>query len=147
MYENVVFECEWEDLSSIDFNRKEIMSRCVECFINRGYVNYQSIFENCGQINSDCDDLGLMDADVPFELASAIYQNIKEMRNPTTSNFEVGYVTVGYAITTAHNISLWLYVSIILVYSFVSRNQKKMSLKYIMWESLMRRAPMELKRT
>ena len=67
------------EVDSTKFNKQELVSRCVGCFVTSGYETIQSIMRDCEDINND--DLHLKeDVRIPVKLIIAIYKAIREMR-------------------------------------------------------------------
>lgn len=73
-------------------DQNQIVDSCVNCFIRCGYETAQSIIENCERINIDSDGLNLIETNVPFEVVSAIYQTIRDMRKPPSTSEVVKWI-------------------------------------------------------
>eukprot|EP01035_Chromulina_nebulosa_P026899 gene26900-35290_t len=70
--------------SSVASEQREIASRCLSCFVSKGFTSKQAVVERCEVIHSD--DLALRQAKVPLKLVLNIYRTIHGMRKPPTSD-------------------------------------------------------------
>ena len=66
------------NLAAANLNQRDIITRCIDVFVANGFVDEQSIVEQCEAINSD--DLSLKAANIPFKLVAIIYKTILELR-------------------------------------------------------------------
>ena len=66
------------NLAAANLKQRDIVTRCIDAFVANGYVDKQSIVEQCEFINSD--DLSLKAANIPFKLVTIIYKRILELR-------------------------------------------------------------------
>ena len=66
------------NLAAANLNQRDIITRCIDVFVANGFVDEQSIVEQCESINSD--DLSLKGANIPFKLVAIIYKTIQELR-------------------------------------------------------------------
>ena len=75
------------NLSSVIFNQRDIVSRCIDVFVSNGFRDEQSVVEACEFTN--CDDLVLREANIPFKLVAIIYKTILEFRKKSQTKYEV----------------------------------------------------------
>lgn len=64
--------------------QQEIASRCLSCFVSKGFTSKQAVVEQCELIHSD--DLALRQAKIPQKLVLNIYRTIHGMRKPPPSD-------------------------------------------------------------
>ena len=70
-------------LPEAHFNKRDIVTRCVNVFVANGFVDEQSVVDQCEYINND--DLSLKEAKVPFKLVAMTYQTISDFRKKAPS--------------------------------------------------------------
>jgi hypothetical protein len=70
-------------LPEAHFNKRDIVTRCVNVFVANGFVDEQSVVDQCEYINND--DLSLKEAKVPFKLVAMTYQTISDFRKNAPS--------------------------------------------------------------
>ena len=70
-------------LPEAHFNKRDIVTCCVNVFVTNGFVDEQSVVDQCENINND--DLSLKEAKVPFKLVAMTYQTISDFRKKAPS--------------------------------------------------------------
>ena len=71
------------NLPETHFNKRDIVTRCVNAFVANGFADEQSVLSSCEYINMD--DLSLKEAKVPIKLVAMTYQTIMDFRKKAPS--------------------------------------------------------------
>jgi hypothetical protein len=71
------------NLPEAHFNKRDIVTRCVNVFVANGFLDEKSVVDQCEYINND--DLSLKEAKVPFKLVAMTYQTISDFRKKAPS--------------------------------------------------------------
>ena len=103
--------------------------RCVDAFVANGFVDEQSVVDQCEYINND--DLSLKEAKVPFKLVAMTYQTISDFRKKAPSEVcSIAKYTLSITRTFLYILYVCIYLCMyvcmyVCMRSFLSHRQKQ----------------------